>query len=395
MQLRFKLIILLIFASLVFVCVYQSYWLQNFYMEQYAKMEVDIMTSLRNADEQYRYRQENLQDINFQTYNNLLLSELMQKGINTISYTEIFNLHSGETIESIPKEVPSQGSYESYIFPFDMEGTYAYRLNVKEPQVFILKQMLGILTTSVLMILLLFLSFFYLLRTIFRQKTLDEIKSDFVNNMTHELKTPLSVAYAANDALLNYNMINDVEKREKYLRTSQEQLMHLTGLVEQILTLSVEERKNLRLSFVSIHLKDLFEHLKSQYLIQASKPLEIVVNVDEQLTVKADKVHFQNTICNLIENAIKYSGDKVRIELCAKKKGDKTLIRIQDNGIGIPPTAIPKLFDKFYRVPTGNIHNVKGYGLGLSYVKTIIDKHGGQIRVESKEKESTCFYIEI
>ena len=399
MKLRFKLVILLIFASLVFVCVYQGYWLHNFYTEQHAKMEVDIMTSLRNADEQYRIVANSLSqgEAEFSTYNNLLQFELMQKGINTHSFIETFNLQTGETIAVLPQEAVQMEAdeYESYIFPFDIEGVYAYRLNVKEPHIFILKKMAGIVLTSILLIVLLILSYFYLLKTIFRQKTLDEIKSDFVNNMTHELKTPLSVAYAANDALLNYNMIDDVEKREKYLRISQEQLMHLTGLVEQILTLSVEERKNLQLSPVTIHLKELFEQLKEQCIMQATKSVVITIDADEQLTIQADKVHFRNVLNNLIENAVKYSGEEVQIDLRAKRNGNKTTIQVADNGIGIQATAISKIFDKFYRVPTGNLHNAKGYGLGLSYVKTIVEKHGGSIRVESKEKEGTCFYIEI
>lgn len=400
MRLRFKLVIPLILVVLVFVSIYQGYWLYNFYHEQYAKMEVDIMTSMRNADEQTAYQQEQLalETLPFSSYYNFLQAELLQKGIHFISYTEVFHLQTGEVYHRLPagEEAVVRGEYTPYVFPFDPSGVYAYRLNVKQPHMFVLKQMSGLLFTSLGLILLLFVSYFYLLKIIFRQKNLDEIKSDFVNNMTHELKTPLAVAYAANDALLNYGMINDEEKREKYLKVSQEQLVHLTGLVEQILTMSVEERKNLQLNKESIPLRPLFENLKHQYSLQAGKPVEIFVRVEpEELSVQADRVHFRNVVCNLIENAIKYSGESVRIEIGAGQEGNKTRIYLSDNGVGIPAQALPKLFDKFYRVSTGDIHNVKGYGLGLSYVKTIIEKLGGRIHVESKLREGSCFYIDL
>lgn len=399
MKLRFKLVISFIFAVLLFVCIYQAYWLYNFYHDQFAKMEVDILTSMRNAGElsSYKRNQEDLPAfLNF--YNNLLQAELIQKGINVVSFTEIFHLQSGVISATVPSEwgENEKDKFIAYVFPLDMEGVYACRLFVKEPNLFVIKQMAGLLATSFLLITLLFVSYYYLLKVIFRQKTLDEMKSDFVSNMTHELKTPLSVAYAANDALLHYGMIDDKEKREKYLKVAQEQLVYLTRLVDQILTMSVEERKTLRLDPESISLLSLFENLKQQYSLQAEKPVTFSIEVQpETLSVEADKVHFRNAICNLIENAIKYSGEKVSIGLSARRENGKTKICISDNGIGIPASALPRLFDKFYRVSTGNVHNVKGYGLGLSYVKTIIEKQGGSVSVESQVGQGSRFYIEL
>ncbi len=399
MKLQFKLIIFFIFTPLLFVCIYQGFWLYNFYNDQFDKMEVDIMTAMKNAEDQYVYRKNTFQNnADFSDFNNLLQSELIQKGIHTNTFIEIFDLQSHQVKESIPSDISGiqHKDYKSYVYPYDIEGKYAYRLNVLSPNKLIIKQMIGILTTSLLLVVLLFLSYLYLFKIIFRQKTLDEIKSDFINNMTHELKTPISVAYAANDALLNYKMMDDPEKREKYLRISQEQLLHLSGLVEQILTMSVEERKNLKLSIENVSLKELFETLKKQYTMQSTKNVEIDINIlPEDLSVRVDKMHFRNVMCNLIENAIKYSGEEVKITLKARTENDKNHISVCDNGIGIPDDSIFKIFDKFYRVPTGNVHNVKGYGLGLSYVKTIIERHGGKIQVNSKENKGSCFEIEI
>ncbi len=397
MKTRFLLIITLIFLSLVFACTYQGYWLHNLYSKQFAQMEVDIMTAMRNADDQsISWKNGKRQVAGFSTYNDLLQSELILKGINIPSFTEIFDLETQEVTHVIPADTSTirRTDYRSFVFPFDIKGKYAYRLNIKKPEYFIVRQMSGIIATSLLLVILLFFTYFYLLKLIFRQKSLDEIKSDFINNMTHELKTPISVAYAANDALLNYNMKNDKEKLEKYLRISQEQLQHLSGLVEQILTMSAEERKNLKLSPENIPLNTFLEALKEQYLMKASKKTEITIDIrPEDLSVRADKVHFQNIISNLLENASKYSGESVDILVSASKQGERIRISIQDNGNGIPAASLPRIFDKFYRVPSGNVHNVKGYGLGLSYIKTIMEKHGGSISVESKEGEGSCFYL--
>lgn len=447
MQSRFKLILLFVFLSMLSVFIVQYYWLISFYEDQSSRMEVDILNAMKNADykeiywrlsvpsqdslqtkitseirqtgqtdypalditilydadEMLRYFQKDLHKslgdikaVDFSTYSNLLQIELTEKGIMLETFTEMLDLSNNEVLKRIPADSIGidRSEYKAYLYPFDIEGNYAYRLNVKQPRLFVLKQMAGLLGTSLLMVLFIFFSYIYLVRTIFRQKSLDEIKSDFVNNMTHELKTPISVAYAANDALLNYGIIDDPRKRTEYLNVSREQLMHLNSLVEQILTMSVEERKNLKLSLETIDLKNLFLHMESQYLLNVSKPISFQINVEpDNLTVKADKVHFHNVISNLIENSIKYSEDNVNIKLKAFEKNGNVIISVEDDGLGIPTASIPKLFDRFYRVPTGNIYQVKGYGLGLYYVKTIIDKHGWKIEVESKEGKGTTFVL--
>lgn len=440
MKLRVKIIAFFIFISLISILSYQIYWIISLYKEQEHKMEMDITTAMRNADFRELYwridlirldaaisrssespevnmnipRWEDAIDIqnyflkdlhqsvkhlrepNFNTYSNLLQNELIEKGIITENFTEMINIKNQNVIESIPHDTThiDRSDYRQYIFPFDIDGVYAYRLNIKQPELFILKRMSGILITSLCLIVLIILSYIYLYRTILRQKTLDEIKSDFVNNMTHELKTPVSVAYAATDALLNYGIIDNPEKRRQYLAITKEQLSHLNTLIEQILTMSVEERKNLKLNYETINLLDLFSHLKKQYLLNPDKNIEIDIHTEpEGLTIEADRIHFQNIIGNLIENSIKYSGDNVKIILSARQEGNGISISVKDNGIGIPDYALSKIFDRFYRVSTGNVHNAKGYGLGLYYVKTIVEKHGGKISVKSKEGKGSEFIM--
>ncbi|WP_029906207.1 cell wall metabolism sensor histidine kinase WalK [Prevotella sp. 10(H)] len=458
MKFRFKFIAFVILGLLVLVCSYQVYWLVNFYNEQYRKMETAIMHAMNNADfkeiairindihadsdslpkqnmkgimarqqermpdvvvriqnnkkdgkiiwsdantmnvsvqQGFHLTIDSLKSIDIARYDSLLKAEFKQLGIK-IPYYLVYRTNINDSSPNPNIKDFDQSKYEKYVFAFTDENKEAYIVYMKEPKWHIFKDMLGLVSISVLMIALLIISYLYLLKIILKQKTIDEIKSDFVNNMTHELKTPISVTYAAVDALQNFGASDEPEKRDKYLNISKEQLMYLNSLVEQILTMSVEERKNLRLSLVDIELKSLFENSKNQILLNTSKPVSFEIEIKpENLLVKADRLHFGNLINNLVENAVKYSPESVNIKLSAYTENRQTIISVCDDGIGIPANSLDKIFDKFYRVPTGNIHEVKGYGLGLYYVKTIIDKHGWKIKVDSTEGKGTCFKIII
>lgn len=256
--------------------------------------------------------------------------------------------------------------------------------------------MSGILATSFIILIILGGAFWYLIRTILRQKTLEELKSDFTNNVTHELKTPIAVAYAANDALLNFNQAEEKEKRDQYLRICQEQLQRLSGLVEQILSSSMEDRKSFCLHPVHIDLENLIISLVEQHQLKADKPIRINYEIHPpHLSIMADRTHFSNIISNLIDNAVKYSTEVAVVNIHCKKVEDRVEISVTDHGIGIATEKQKQLFDKFYRVPTGNRHDVKGYGLGLYYVKMMIEKHGGTVRVESELGKGSTFTITI
>lgn len=227
------------------------------------------------------------------------------------------------------------------------------------------------------------------------------MKSDFTNNITHELKTPIAVAYAANDALLNFNQAEEKAKRDKYLRICQEQLQRLSGLVEQILSMSMERRRTFRLHPEEFAIRDILETLIEQHKLKAESSVHISVDIEpEDLSVLADRTHFSNIISNLIDNAIKYSHGEAEVAIHCRKvtvegQNEQTEISVSDHGIGIAPEKQKHIFDKFYRVPTGNLHDVKGYGLGLFYVKTMIEKHGGSVSVKSELGKGSTFTIRI
>lgn len=345
----------------------------------------------------------------FATYDSLLNDHLREMNI-PIRY-RLQYLYSGYDIQDrwmytdtlatggTPGYVPGPDAV-SYQYAFSSSEHDVYRLTTEPLGSLVLRQMAGILTTSLVILLILGFSFWYLIRTILRQKTLEEMKSDFTNNITHELKTPIAVAYAATDALLNFHQADDPSKRERYLRICQEQLSRLGGLVEQILSMSMERRKTFRLHLEEVRLADLLPSLIELHKLKAGKPVHVTLDIVlEDLTITADRTHLANIVSNLLDNAVKYSRDRSDITIrCRRTEADGrtwTEITVADHGIGIARDRLPHIFDKFYRVPTGNLHEVKGYGLGLFYVKTMVEKHGGTVEVKSELGKGSEFTVRI
>ncbi len=255
----------------------------------------------------------------------------------------------------------------------------------------ILSQMMGVIVTIFLLMVTFAAAFRYLFRTVSRLRTIEEMKDDFVSNMTHELKTPISIAYSANDALLNYDTANDREKKEAYLTIALKQLRHLGELVENILAMSMERRKTMTLKPEKIHLPGLVEDIAEAQRMRGGKDIAIEVRSEGDIFVTADKSHLSNVLNNLIDNAIKYSGESVAINITI----DSDSLDVADNGIGIPAKNQPYIFDKFYRVPHGNRQDVRGYGIGLYYVKHILEKMGWSISVRSQEGRGSVFTIKF
>ena len=270
------------------------------------------------------------------------------------------------------------------------EGIY-YKAYMTPLTRHILSQMLGVVVTVFLLLLAFTLAFCYLFRTVSKMRTIEEMKDDFVGNMTHELKTPIAIAYSANDALLNYDTANDPQKKVTYLNIANKQLKRLGEMVESILAMSMERRKTMKLKPETIPLRHFVEEIAAAQRMRGEKPITINVDVNYDVRIEADKTHLSNIFNNLIDNAIKYSGDSVTITITATDEE----ITVADNGIGIPAKSIPYIFNKFYRIPHGNRQEVRGYGIGLYYVKSIIDKIGWSISVKSKETQGSVFTIKL
>ena len=295
---------------------------------------------------------------------------------------------------TIPGYVPSA---ESLVFDYkyDSSNNRLYRLHIEPLGKSVLRQMTGILASSAATFLVLVFVFWYLIRTMLRQRSLEEMKDDFTHNITHELKTPVSVAYAANDALLQFADDLDRETRENYLKMSLEQLRKLGGMIEQILSTSMKRRKTFTLNKEELDLRKILAEIVEEQRLRATKPVDISLSVaPDGLTLNADRQHFMQIISNICDNAMKYSREKVRIGIsCSKTHDGNVIIKISDNGIGIAKAHQQHIFDKFYRVPNGNLHDVKGYGLGLYYVATMMRLHDGTVEVESEQGKGTTFTL--
>lgn len=286
---------------------------------------------------------------------------------------------NGDVLHGNPHTPGNAANFDVFTLCFNPDSDMHYRAYMTPLTRHIFSEISGIITTVFLLILSFALAFIYLFHTVSRLRSIEEMKDDFVNNMTHELKTPIAIAYSANDALMNYGADNDPEKRTTYLKIANRQLKRLSELVESILAMSMERRKTMQLKPEIVELRPLIEETAAIHRLRTDKKIEILTDFDGYPSVRADKTHLVNILGNLIDNAIKYSGHKVRITIACTDGS----ISITDDGIGIPPKAQQRIFDKFYRVPQGNLSEVSGYGIGLYYVKSIVDKMGWRIDVSS------------
>jgi signal transduction histidine kinase len=257
------------------------------------------------------------------------------------------------------------------------------------------KEMVLLLGLSGVLIVFTMFCFYYIIRTIIHQKKLTELKDDFINNMTHELKTPIATITVAIEGMQKYNALNDPEKTQRYLQTSRSELNRLDNLVSKVLNIAAFESKKIKLTKEKIQVDELINELITAEKLKAGKEINISYNNAGVEMLEADRIHFRNVLANILDNAIKYSEEPVDIKINVNRSNKNAMFSITDNGMGIPSAHINHIFDKFHRVPAGNVHNVKGTGLGLNYVKYIVEAHRGKISVKSAPKAGSEFIITI
>jgi two-component system, OmpR family, phosphate regulon sensor histidine kinase PhoR len=261
----------------------------------------------------------------------------------------------------------------------------------------VLKQLFWFIVGAIIFTLIIITAFYLTLRTLFVQKKLGEIKSDFINNMTHEFKTPLATISLAVDALKNEKVVGNKEKTDYFTGVIKEENIRMNKQVETILQAALLEKNEVQLNLKKLSAHDLI----SDAINNISLPLndregELEVHLDAtNQEVMADEVHFTNFINNLLDNALKYSKDKPHITLTTSNVANMLRIKIDDTGIGMNKETLSRIFEKFYRAHTGNVHDVKGFGLGLSYVKTMVEAHKGTIKAESTLGKGSSFTISI
>src|ERR1700756_527756 len=328
----------------------------------------------------------------------LLATELHQKGI----YAEYKRrVHTGQKTDSLARpNMPSRPHRHGFI-NLDPDK-HIFRINLSPNNVFVaplyltiqfpdeqnylLRTMWLTLSISAVIILSLVLAFFYTINTIRKQKKYTEIKNDFISNMTHEFKTPISTIALAGEMLSDGSIVKTPEKLDRFTKMIREENKRLGVLVESILQTAILDKGDFKLQRSEFDLHDIIQSaVEKIYLQVEQKNGNLHTNLAaKQSIIWADKVHITNIVLNLLDNALKYSKEIPDISISTENTANGISFSVKDNGIGISKDDAKKIFDQFYRVSTGNVHNIKGFGLGLSYVRAIVVKHGGQISVESE-----------
>lgn len=342
------------------------------------------------------------QRLNMGTVDSMLHAELSCRGIHAKYQLGLFT-NEGARVDV---EVPSQkylntlcsDAYQARLFPNDLITNQNF-LTIYFPhqQLYLIKNVWLLLLASVVFITIILVTFIKTIQTILRQKHLNAIKNDFISNMTHELKTPISTISLACEALSDPDIDKSTMRVQSFVGMIRDENRRLGLLVENVLKTAIMDRGEVAMEKDQIDINELVREVVKNIQIQAtSKGGSIAMNLSaKQSCIKADRVHFSNIIYNLLDNAIKYSVDAPKVEINTESSENEVRIVVSDKGLGIPKDEQKKIFDKFYRVPTGNLHNVKGFGLGLSYVKAIVEKHEGSIYLESTPGKGSSFTIII
>lgn len=276
-------------------------------------------------------------------------------------------------------------------FPVDTH----YWASFPEYQGYLLQKCIPQGLFSVFLTLITSVSFFLIYRNFQRQRSLNQLKNDFVNNITHELKTPITTVGVAMEALSHFNVLQNPAQAHEYLGIARQELNRLNLMVDKLLKTAVFESKGIDIQWDTVDMKALLDQIQHSMQLHYEKAHARVTYTweGEAFGIKGDAIHLTNVLYNLIDNALKYTQAPPAVTILLRDLGDKVELSVTDNGIGIASEFQQKIFEKFFRVPTGNVHNATGYGLGLNYVAQVVDKHHGQIRVQSAPGKGSCFTI--
>jgi signal transduction histidine kinase len=425
--------------SIAALLCFQVYWLHDSYTATYTKFVTDVGEALQEAcnREQQWVKAEmiknasplfmnrtvsadsaasapaaktavinmsktfHLDSVSLQRLDSLYRQTLAERGLHVDFSLALHQADTHKTTQSARREgaaiiVTSEPFGAFYSFSGAQQSfninisTHRAEATVPFTPFLIFRRMAGILVISVMLFLVIISCLIYQLKIIRHQKNTAKMKNDFIANFTHELKTPIAVAYAALDTLA-YNRTTTAEA----IAVGQSQLKRLSDLVEKILSLSVEERKEPALYAEEILLNEWIPALITPFRLRTDKKVEFRVTcASDNMKIKIDKAHFANVLNNIIDNALKYSGEQVQVVIACERTPQKLQISIRDNGFGIPHNDIPKIFDRFYRGKT-TADRIKGFGLGLNYAKTIVEQYGGAIAVESAVGKGSNFIITL
>jgi len=330
--------------------------------------------------------------------NKLLSKKLLENDIDIDFEFAIYSKDLATKVQSDYFELEMRSTLKIPIFLDNSEeSNYWLYVNFPERNKFILSSIVGMTMLSVIFTIIIIIAYTSAIYQLRKQRQISQIKTDFINNMTHEFKTPIATINLALDAIRNPKIINDEDKVKRYLGMIKEENKRMHAQVENVLRISKLEKNELNISKDKVALHDLVTdavaHLE---LIVENRNGYIKAHLEAiNSDVLANETHFTNVIVNMLDNAVKYSAEAPQIDLYTENVGNNILLKIKDQGNGMSKAVQKKVFEKFYREHTGDVHNVKGHGLGLAYVKRIVDDHHGYVSVESEKGKGSTFIIKL
>lgn len=328
---------------------------------------------------------------------NAIKQSLKQHGIKTPFEFLVKDGFGNTIINSTKNDAQKKGTiYQITLFPSDIFAEPNYLFVHFPNQTKYILSSLGVLTfASIIFVIVIVLCFAYVVNIVFKQKKLSDMKTDFINNMTHELKTPVATISLASEMLRKNDIIENKEKSLRYASIIYDENKRLGQQVEKVLQMAVLDKGDFQLNKTLCDIHAIIHKVVDKLSLQLeSTNGKVNLNLTaENSLLEVDEIHFTNIIFNLIDNAIKYSFETPSITITTRNIGSHISITIRDKGIGMSKEAQKRIFEKFYRVPTGNVHNVKGFGLGLSYVKIMVEAHSGNIDVSSELNKGSTFEI--
>jgi two-component system phosphate regulon sensor histidine kinase PhoR len=415
---KIVLISIIISISLLGIIFVQLFWIQNAFKLKEEQFNKSVVIALKTVVNQlldyqthnlsYRYdvlecnpedqQHPVIEKIEPTMLESLMLRELGSIGVDKNFAYGIYNSQSGEflmgTFENYKDEIKSSEHMLSLSCLYKSDQ-YLLAVHFTNKQGIIWSKIIGWVILSVLFIILMTVGFYMSVASILRQKRLSVMKTDFVNNMTHEFKTPISTISLASEMLIRKEIQQSPEKTSKYANIIFAENDRLKNQVEQILQISVLDKGDYKMKFRQVDLHTLVEaQAKNFRLILKERKGNLLVDLKATKSlIIADKIHVMNMISNLLDNAVKYTPCSPRIVIDTWNSSKGVHVRVKDNGIGISHENQKHVFKNLYRVPTGNLHDVKGFGLGLFYVKTMMESHGGHVSLKSELKKGSEFEL--
>ena len=322
------------------------------------------------------------------------IDSVYKKALNLNGINAAFHIKK----DSLFKPDSSRGSnFNTSKVPVGFLSKNAYQASFEAPTLFLLSSIFPQMALSVLLVAFIAITFLFLYRNLLSQRRLALMKNDFISNITHELKTPIATVNVAIEALRNFDALQSPERTKEYLDISAAELQRLSLLVDKVLKLSMFENKEIELQKQNFDLKQLIEEVMYSMRLQFEKQGAQInfKSMGPDFMILADRLHITSVIYNLFDNALKYSKSNPTINIELASLQNEMIFSVADSGIGIAPDYASKIFDKFFRVPSGDHHNIKGYGLGLSYAAEVVRKHQGTIHLETELGKGSRFTVKL